>query len=65
MLFRRTEAAERSGMPVARVARAILHALTARAPKAHYLIGSRIASFVGTLPAPIQGRLLITPLRKR
>jgi NAD(P)-dependent dehydrogenase (short-subunit alcohol dehydrogenase family) len=64
-MFRRTAEAEMSGMPVERVTRAILHALTARSPKAHYLIGSRIASFVGTLPAPIQDRLFITPLRKR
>jgi len=64
-MFWRIDAAERSGMPVERVSRAILHALAAREPKAHYLIGSRIASFVGTLPAPIQDRLFITPMRKR
>jgi len=64
-MFGRLDAAERSGMPVERVSHAILHALTAREPKAHYLIGSRIASFVGTLPAPIQDRLFITPMRKR
>lgn len=64
-LFQATEEAERTGMPVDRVTSAILHALTARNPKAHYLVGSRMASFVGTLPAPIQDRLFTTQLRRR
>ena len=62
-LFRRIEDAERTGMPVERVTRAILHALTSPKPKAHYLVGSRMASFVGTLPASIQDRLF--SMRKR
>jgi NAD(P)-dependent dehydrogenase (short-subunit alcohol dehydrogenase family) len=63
-LFQTAEA-ERTAMPVERVSEAILHALTARRPKTHYLIGSRLASVVGALPASVQDRLMTTPMRKR
>ena len=55
-LRRATALQERVGMPVDRVARAIVHALTARRPKTHYLVGSRLASAASHLPATIRDR---------
>lgn len=56
-MFRRTEAAEREGMPVERVTSAVVHALTARRPKTNYLVGSRAASIVAMLPTTWRDRL--------
>lgn len=56
-LFRQTQAAELGAMPVERVTVAILHALTARWPHTNYLVGSKMASLVATLPARVRDRL--------
>lgn len=55
-LVRASELQERVGMPVERVTRAIVHALTARRPKTHYLVGSRLASAASHLPATLRDR---------
>jgi NAD(P)-dependent dehydrogenase (short-subunit alcohol dehydrogenase family) len=57
-VFRRTEEAERDGMPVDRVTDPIVHALTARRPKTNYLVGSRAASIVAMLPTAWRDRLV-------
>jgi NAD(P)-dependent dehydrogenase (short-subunit alcohol dehydrogenase family) len=57
-VFRRTEKAERDGMPVERVTSAIVHALTARRPKTNYLVGSRAASILAMLPTTWRDRLV-------
>ena len=51
-----TELQERIGMPIDRVTQAIVHALTAKTPKTHYLVGSRLASAASHLPATIRDR---------
>jgi len=56
-LYRGTQAAERNAMPVERVTVAILHALTARRPRTNYLVGSKMANLVATLPARTRDRL--------
>jgi short-subunit dehydrogenase len=66
-VFRLTEHEERTGMPVERVSRAILHALTARKPRAHYLLGgpARIGSLLALLlPAPLHDRLMLAQMRR-
>jgi NAD(P)-dependent dehydrogenase (short-subunit alcohol dehydrogenase family) len=55
-LLRASELQERVGMPVERVTQAIVHALTARRPKTHYLVGSRLASAASHLPATLRDR---------
>jgi len=55
-LLRASEVQERVGMPVERVTQAIVHALTARRPKTHYLVGSRLASAASHLPATLRDR---------
>jgi len=55
-LLRASELQERIGMPVERVTQAIVHALTARWPKTHYLVGSRLASAASHLPATLRDR---------
>ncbi|HXN09253.1 MAG TPA: SDR family NAD(P)-dependent oxidoreductase [Candidatus Acidoferrales bacterium] len=55
-LLRASEEQERIGMPVERVAQAIVHALTARRPKTHYLVGSRLASAASHLPATLRDK---------
>jgi NAD(P)-dependent dehydrogenase (short-subunit alcohol dehydrogenase family) len=56
-LYRGTQAAERNAMPVERVTIAILHALTATRPRTNYLIGSKMANLIATLPARVRDRL--------
>lgn len=51
-----SELQERIGMPVDRVTQAIVHALTARKPKTHYLVGSRLASAASHLPATLRDK---------
>jgi NAD(P)-dependent dehydrogenase (short-subunit alcohol dehydrogenase family) len=63
-VFRRLDRSERTGMPVARVSEAILHALTARKPKTHYMLGSRLASVIGSLPAPVYDRVIRSAMRR-
>ena len=55
-LLHATELQERVGMHVDRVTQVIVHALTARRPKTHYLVGSRLASAASHLPATIRDR---------
>jgi NAD(P)-dependent dehydrogenase (short-subunit alcohol dehydrogenase family) len=62
-LARRSERSERTGMPVELVSNAILHALTAARPKTHYMLRSRLAAVVGTLPASFYEAFLKRALR--
>ena len=55
-LIRNAELQERIGMPVQRVTRAIVDALTARRPKTHYLVGSRLASAAAHLPTLLRDK---------
>ena len=64
-VFAQTQREERAGMPVERVSRAILHALTARKPRASYLLGgsARAGSIVAMLPSRLRDRALRASLR--
>ncbi|HYW54946.1 MAG TPA: SDR family NAD(P)-dependent oxidoreductase [Dongiaceae bacterium] len=64
-VFRQTQREERAGMPPERVSRAILHALTARKPRASYLLGgsARAGSIVAMLPSRLRDRALRASLR--
>lgn len=55
----------RSGMPVARVADAVLRALTVRNPKAHYILGApaRMGAVLALLPPPLHDRFLRATMR--
>ncbi|GAC1578337.1 MAG: SDR family oxidoreductase [Candidatus Elarobacter sp.] len=59
-VFKATESEEHSGMPVERCSEAILHALTASAPRTHYLLGTpaRAGSILALLPARLRDRAL-------
>jgi NAD(P)-dependent dehydrogenase (short-subunit alcohol dehydrogenase family) len=56
---------ERSGMPVARVAESVVRALTARRPKAHYIIGApaRMGAMLALLPSSLHDRFLRATMR--
>jgi len=62
---RGTEAEERDGLAPAVVADAIVHALTARKPKAHRVIGTpaRLGALVALLPPPLHDRFLRASMR--
>jgi NAD(P)-dependent dehydrogenase (short-subunit alcohol dehydrogenase family) len=64
-LFAQTHREEKSGMPVEQVSRAILHALTARKPRATYVLGAsaRAGSIVAMLPSRLRDRALRASLR--
>lgn len=64
-VFHQTEHEERIGMPVSRVSHAILHALTARKPRTHYLVGApaRLASILALLPAALHDRFVRASMR--
>jgi NAD(P)-dependent dehydrogenase (short-subunit alcohol dehydrogenase family) len=64
-VFAQTHREEAAGMPVATVSRAILHALTARKPRATYLLGgsARAGSIVAMLPPAVRDRALRASLR--
>ncbi|GAC1659999.1 MAG: SDR family oxidoreductase [Candidatus Elarobacter sp.] len=64
-VFAQTEREERAGMPVERVSRAILHALTARKPRASYLLGvpARVGGVLAVLPPALRDRALRRSLR--
>jgi NAD(P)-dependent dehydrogenase (short-subunit alcohol dehydrogenase family) len=64
-VFAATAHEERIGMPVEDVSRAILHALTARKPRASYLLGraARIGSIVAMLPPALRDRALRASMR--
>jgi NAD(P)-dependent dehydrogenase (short-subunit alcohol dehydrogenase family) len=62
----RTLAGEaRNGMPVTRVADVVVGALTARKPKAHYIIGKRasVGALLALLPPSIHDRFLRATIR--
>jgi NAD(P)-dependent dehydrogenase (short-subunit alcohol dehydrogenase family) len=64
-LFATTEEQERTGMPVERVSDAILEALTARKPRAKYLLGgpARAGAIVANLPDPLRERAVRAAIR--
>ena len=59
-VFAQTAREERAGMPVEHVARAVLHAVAARTPRARYLLGgaARAGSIVALLPPALRDRAL-------
>jgi NAD(P)-dependent dehydrogenase (short-subunit alcohol dehydrogenase family) len=64
-LFRGTEYEERTGLPVERVARAIVEAVTSRSPRANELLGfpARAGSLLALLPARFRERILLRTMR--
>jgi NAD(P)-dependent dehydrogenase (short-subunit alcohol dehydrogenase family) len=64
-VFAQTEREERAGMPVARVSRAILHAVRAPKPRATYLLGgaARAGSIVAMLPPALRDRVVRSSMR--
>jgi len=64
-VFAQTTREERAGMPVDDVARAILHAVAARKPRARYLLGgaARAGSIVALLPPGLRDRALRASLK--
>lgn len=56
---------QRSAMPVRRVADVVVRALTARKPKAHYIVGApaRVGALLALLPPSIHDRFLRATLR--
>ncbi|MDB5072297.1 MAG: Retinol dehydrogenase, partial [Candidatus Eremiobacteraeota bacterium] len=64
-VFAATAHEERIGMPVEHVSRAILHAVTARKPRATYLLGkpARLGSIIAILPPALRDRALRASLR--
>jgi NAD(P)-dependent dehydrogenase (short-subunit alcohol dehydrogenase family) len=64
-VFAQTVREEQIGMPVEKVAQAILHALTARTPRARYLLGgpARAGSIVALLPPALRDRALRASLK--
>lgn len=63
-LFRMTDREARGAMPVERVTSVILHAMTARRPKAWYAVGVRMARFFSLFPAAMRDRVMIRALRQ-
>ena len=57
-MFASTESEERTAIPVDQVSAAIIHALTARKPRTHYLLGkpARAGSIIAHLPAGLRDR---------
>ena len=64
-VFAQTHREEKAGIPVEQVSRAILHALTARKPRASYLLGgsARAGSIVAMLPSRLRDRALRASLK--
>jgi len=64
-IFAITEAEERGGLPVEVVARAILHALASRKPRASYVLGTpaRLGTFLAMLPPVWRDRALRASMR--
>jgi NAD(P)-dependent dehydrogenase (short-subunit alcohol dehydrogenase family) len=60
-----TQSEERDGMPVDVVTSAIVHALSARRPRAHYLLGApaRMGSIVAVLPPALRDRAIRASMR--
>jgi len=59
-VFAQTQREEKIAMPVADVSRAIVHAVTARTPRARYLLGAgaRAGSIVALLPPRLRDRIV-------
>lgn len=64
-VMRQTQREEQAGLPPERVGRAVLHALTAARPRAHYVVGApaRIGIMLGWLPARLHDRIVRSSLR--
>ena len=64
-VMRATASEERTGMPPERVAGAIVHALTARRPKAHVILGApaRLGALLALLPPSLHDRFLRATMR--
>jgi NAD(P)-dependent dehydrogenase (short-subunit alcohol dehydrogenase family) len=64
-VFAQTAREERAAMPVRDVSRAVLRAITARKPKASYLLGgsARAGSIVALLPSALRDRALRASMR--
>ncbi|MBV8299889.1 MAG: SDR family NAD(P)-dependent oxidoreductase [Candidatus Eremiobacteraeota bacterium] len=64
-VYAQTVREERAGMPVEQVARAIAQALTARKPRARYVVGgnARAGSIVALLPPRLRDRVLRASLK--
>lgn len=64
-VVRQTEREEEAGMPAERVARTVLHAMTARRPRAHYVIGApaRLGIVLSWLPAKLHDRIMRASMR--
>ncbi len=64
-VFAATAHEERTGMPIERVTAAIAHALTARKPKANYLLGgpARAGSILAFFPAGLRDRAIKKSMR--
>jgi NAD(P)-dependent dehydrogenase (short-subunit alcohol dehydrogenase family) len=64
-LMRGLEGEQRSGMPVSRVAGAIVTAITSSKPKAHYILGAgaRIGALLALLPPAIHDRFMRATMR--
>jgi NAD(P)-dependent dehydrogenase (short-subunit alcohol dehydrogenase family) len=64
-VFAQTAREERIAMPVRDVSRAVLHAITARKPKARYLLGAsaRAGSVVALLPTALRDRAVRASMR--
>ncbi len=64
-LMRQTEQEERIGMPPERVAQIVFTALTARRPRAHYIVGApaRIGTILSLLPATLHDRIMRASMR--
>ncbi len=58
-------AEERNGLPVSRVARAVVRALTVRKPNAHYILGApaRMGALLALLPPSLHDRFLRATMR--
>jgi NAD(P)-dependent dehydrogenase (short-subunit alcohol dehydrogenase family) len=64
-VFAASASEERTGLPVERVTAAIVHALTARKPKANYLLGApaRAGSILALIPAGLRDRAIKKSMR--
>jgi NAD(P)-dependent dehydrogenase (short-subunit alcohol dehydrogenase family) len=56
---------ERNAIPASKVADVVASAMTARRPKAHYLVGvdARFQAFLGALPTPVSDKVFATVMR--
>jgi NAD(P)-dependent dehydrogenase (short-subunit alcohol dehydrogenase family) len=64
-VVQQTEREEQTGLAPERVSRAVLHALTARRPRTHYVLGApaRLGILLSWLPAELHDRIVRASLR--